>query len=262
MREQRARRRKEEQRKQEQLKMLTAKSNAVPEQNKKARAKHNAKQNPQQTQVVNNDDKLSLSSWWDVMVGYTLGAVYSSYKGITEYFSGSDETVTPSSAPNDDCKPSHVLLCDNPSLLAQQCLGRSTQQTDNEDSTSLLQSLLTTWNILSVQDKLPHQWIDSFVNGMVSVVNDYTGIPVPVCVFEDALVGADYSNVTVGHWTPQQQLSSVASAPSSKTESCDDETDWQLSYQSNDTTLFVRPYQNTNLSQYRGVCYGHIIVWL
>ena len=186
------------------------------------------------------------------MVGYTLGAVYSSYKGVTEYFSGTNETESSSSMANDDYKPSHVLMCDDPSLFARQCLGQSVQQADNG---SLLQSLLTTCDRVSIQDLLPHQWIDSFVNGMVSVVNDYAGIPVPVCVFEDALAGADYDGATVFsviHWTPREQLPSVTDVSTNKTESSGDECDWQLSYQSNDTTLFVRPYQNTNLSQYRG----------
>jgi len=243
IREQRARKRKEEERKQEQ--MLTAKSNAALEQSKKL----TTKQTPQQTQVLQD----SSSSWWDIVVGYTLGAVYSSYKGVTEYFIGASETVSSSSTPNDDYQPSHVLLCDDPSLLARKCLGQSVQQ---EGGSSLLQSLLTTWDRVSVQDMLPHQWIDNFINGMVSVVNGYTGIPVPVCVFEDALAGADYDGVavlSVSHWTPQEQLLSVAGASANKTESYGDECDWQLSYQSNDTTLFVRPYQNTNLSQYRGV---------
>jgi len=249
MREKRARQKKEEQRKQKQLQMLTTKSNAVLKQNKKL----TTKQSSQQTQVLHTD---SSSSWWDIVVGYTLGAVYSSYKGVTEYFSGTNETGSSSSTANDDYKPSHVLLCDDPLLLARQCLGQSVQQADKEDGDSLLQSLLTTWDRVSVQDMLPHQWIDSFVNGMVSVVNNYAGIPVPVCIFEDALAGADYDGATVfsvNHWTPREQLPSAADVSTSKTELCGDEYDWQLSYQSNNTTLFVRPYQNTNLSQYRGM---------
>jgi len=244
IRERRARQKKEEQRKLKQQQLLAARSIKQNE--------HLTKPTPQQAQDVAKDN-----SWWDIVVGYTLGAMYSSYKGVTEYFTSNNDGDNTSA--NDDYKPSHTLLCGDPSLLARKCLGQDTQQ---EDATSLIQSLLSTWySVSAIQDMLPLQWIDSFVNGMVSTVNNYTEIPVPVSVFEDALVATDYHRVAaVSQWTPQEQLPpSVVSIATNKTELCDDKNDWTLSYQSNGTSLYVRPYQNTGLSQYRGLCVATVV---
>ena len=186
-------------------------------------------------------------SWWSTLVGYTMGALYSSYNGVINYFMGTGNDHTISS--EDECDPDSIILTD-PVVLAKKYLNRN-----KNCKTFKLNPLFTR---VSLQTG-----IASIISRVVETMRCYTGSPVSLSLFEDALVAGDYDGTAIllpagttatMQWSPQQ-YSSTVSIPSEK--KVDDIVvhDWKLVHHSNNTNLYVRPYQDTELNQFRGMIF-------
>jgi len=189
------------------------------------------------------DNVQATVSWWNIVLGYTLGAIYSSYNGMMSYFTGNNENNDTVS--EDDCDPDNVLLTTDPLLLARKYLNKNNNETIKS---------FPLFTGLSSQTVIPH--INNIISRVVNMVQCYTGSPVPNCLFEDALIAADYDGAAllpVGtvQWSPQQYSPNIVNITQS--ERNDHLHDWQLVSKSNDTFLYVRPYKDTTVSQYRGI---------
>lgn len=190
----------------------------------------------------NVQDKVS---WWSDLVGYTigytLGVMNNFYNDVIHY-------VMPNNNSNKDdnedvCDPNNILTTDA-LLLAKKCLNRG-----KNDETVKLSPLLNELSLHSVKVT------NVIINKVVEMMKCYTDSPVPISLFEDALIAADYDGTTrlpVGtlQWSPQQY--STTNIQSEKI--IDDNLhDWKLVHHVNDTSLYIRPYKDTQLSQYRVV---------
>ena len=203
---------------------------------------HNTTQHTPESPVTGssklNDNNVQVS-WWSNLVGYTLGAMNNFYNDVVHYIMPNKDT----NDNEDDCDPNNILTTDA-LLLAKKCLNR-----DKNDETVKMSPLLNELSLHSVKVT------NIIINKVVEMMQCYTGSPVPISLFEDALIAADYDGTTrlpVGtlQWSPQQY-----STTNIKSEKIIDDNlhDWKLVHRANDTCLYVRPYKNTQLSQYRGI---------
>ena len=187
------------------------------------------------SKMVNNDMQDTVS-WWSALIGYTLGAVYNSYSEVKNYVMGSDN---PAASSDDDCDPNSILITD-PVLLARKCLNRN----KNDENVKLS----PLFSRLSLRNE-----ITSIISRVVDTMKCYTGSPVPISLFEDALLAVDYDGTltllpagTIVQWSPQHYSSTTGGVH------LEVDDNWQLVHHSNDTSLYTRPYRDTELSQYRG----------
>ena len=180
-------------------------------------------------------------SWWSALVGCTLGAMYSSYNGVINYVMGTGNDHTVSS--EDECDPDSILLTD-PLLLARKYLNRN-----KSNETVKLNPLFSK---VSLQTGFTNM-----ISRVVETMRCYTGSPVSLSLFEDALIAGDYDGRAIllpagtMQWSPQQYSSTDNVHSENKVD--DNLHDWKLVHQSNDISLYVRPYRDTELSQYRGM---------
>lgn len=196
------------------------------------------------SKLEDNNIKTTVS-WWSIILGYMLGTVYGSCNGVMSYFTSGNDTVDAVS--EDDCDLDNILLTTNPLLLARKCLNKGNNETVK------LSPLFTG---LSSQTIMPH--VNSIINRVIDMVQHYSGSPVSISLFEDALIAADYDGAAllpVGtvRWSPQQYSSNNVNNAHLERKDYDHLHNWQLIHQSNDTFLYVRPYKGTSLSQYRGI---------
>lgn len=207
---------------------------------------HNIKQNTSQSPTTDKQENVTVqatASWWSILVGYTLGAVYGSYNGVISYFVGDNDT-TDNVLEDGDCDPHNVLLTTDPLLLVRKCLNRNINDETVEHS-SLFNSL---------QTAMPQ--LNTMISKVMEAVQCYTGSYATISLFEDALMASDYDGRsllpagTVVEWSPQHYSSSKSAVQCERDDDC---SEWQLVHKSNDTSLYVRPYKDTDLSQYRGV---------
>lgn len=186
-------------------------------------------------------------SWWSALIGYTLGAMYNSYNEVMNYFMSSNNSNN-DCVSEEDCDPNSILSTD-PVLLARKCMNRG-----NDDKVTL-------FPVFSKASL--HNEVANIIAKLVDTMKCYTGSPVSISLFEDALIAGDYDGTAtllpVGtmQWSPQQyspqQYSSTTASISCDNKVIDDNLhDWQLIHHSNNTSLYARPYRDTELSQYRG----------
>ena len=193
---------------------------------------HDATQHPlQSNSKINN----SQASWWSMVTGYTLGAVYNTYNGVLNYFMPSNNDTSDN---EEYCDPSNILTTD-PMLLARRCLNRD----EIVKPSPLLRDML--------------QIAQVTISKILDTMQHYTISPLPISLFEDALIAADYegpSILPVGtlRWSPGQYSTDTTNDNNiSHSEKCSN--DWKLVHCADNTSLYVRPYINTELSQYRGM---------
>ena len=179
-------------------------------------------------------------SWWSALVGYTIGAMYGSYNGVINYIVGTGDHPISS---EDKCDPDSIILTD-PLVLARKYLNRN-----KNNETVKLNPLFSK---VSLQTG-----VSNIVSRVVETMRCYTGSPVSLSLFEDALVAGDYNGTAIllpagtMQWLPQQYSSTVSVYSEKKVD--DNLCDWKLVHHSNDISLFVRPYRDTDLNQYRGM---------
>ena len=188
--------------------------------------------------ISQNDSKINNTqgSWWSMVTGYTLGAVYNTYNGILNYFVPNNNDASDC---EEYCDPSNILTAD-PILLARRCLNRDEIVKLSPLSRDILQIVQVT--VSKILDTMQH----------------YTISPVPISLFEDALIAADYEGPTilpVGRlrWSPGQ-YSTDTTIDNNINHSEKSSNAWKLAHCVNDTSLYVQPYKDTELSQYRGMC--------
>lgn len=214
---------------------------------------HTTPQSPTaQNSKLKDNTRQDSVSWWSVFIGYSLGAMYSSYNGAISYVMGNNNNDVVDNVSEDNCDPNNVLLTTDPLLLARKCLNRC------KDEAPVKPSRL--FGEISLQTGI--QKISHIVNQVVDSMQQYTGSPVPISLFEDALIAADYDGTALlpsgtVKWMPQEYSSNTVSNVHSVKKENDDSSDWQLVHKSNDTILYTRPYKDTDLSQYRGMLYNN-----
>ena len=191
---------------------------------------------------LKNNNVQGTVSWWSIMVGYTLGAVYNSYNDVMNYFVPNNKD-SGDGIYEDDCDPDNILTSDA-LLLARKCLNK-----DKNDEAVKLSPLFSELSLHTVKVT------NIIITKVEEMMQCYTGSPVTLSLFEDALMAADYDSTTrlpVGtlQWSPQQY--STTNVHSEKIDD-DNSHDWKLVHHANDTSLYARPYKDTELSQYRGM---------
>lgn len=184
-------------------------------------------------------------SWWSIFIGYTLGALVNSYNEVKDYIMGGGNDTSDNVSLEDDCDPTNILLPTDPLLLPRKYLNRNKKEKAVK--------LFPLFNEV-LQTDLAHV-SNAIIDKVVDTMRCYTGSPVPISLFEDALVTADYDGtlLPIGtvQWSPQQHSSTTATSNIQSVNN--DLHDWQLVHHLNDTSLYVRPYNDTRLSQYRGI---------
>ena len=205
---------------------------------------HTIKSPVTETSKLTDSNVPGMVSWWSGLVEYTLGAMNNVYNDVLHYImpNNNNNDSKGTTDKEDDCDPDNILTTDA-LLLAKKCLNRE------NDERVKLSPLLNELSLHSVKVT------NIIINKVVEMMQCYTGSPVPISLFEDALIAADYDGTTrlpagTLQWSPQQY--STTNIQSEKI--IDDNLhDWKLVYCANDTSLYIRSYKDTQLSQYRGI---------